>query len=177
MEEFAQVLGVIAMIISSISLQSKTQKNIALLQVCSTCLFTIHFALLGAYMGALLNFLGMIRAAIFSKRDKKWAAHPIWVPIFIALSILLYVINFVVFKKEPTLINFIIEALVVIAMILTTIGLRQQEAKKVRIYTLINSPLWLTYNIFNFSIGGILAECFCMTSIIIAFFRLDFKRK
>ncbi|MBE7092572.1 MAG: YgjV family protein [Clostridiales bacterium] len=174
---FAQILGIIAMIIASISLQSKTQKNIALLQVCSTFLFTIHFALIGAYTGAILNFLGMIRAAIYSKRDKKWAAHPIWIIVFIVLSIVVYMLSFVLFKIPPTLRNCFIESLVVIGMLFTTLGLRQKEAKMVRIYTLINSPLWLIYNVCNFSIGGILAECFTIISIIIAMFRLDIRRK
>ncbi len=177
MRIFAQVIGIIAMIIGSLSLQSKTQKGIARLQACSTCLFTIHFALIGAFMGAILNFLGMLRALVFSKRDKKWAMHPIWVVIFILLFSLSYFLPFTLFNKPLTLFNIIIEAIVVIAMIVSTFGLKQQEAKKVRIYTLIGCPLWLIYNICNFSIGGILAECFNITSIIIAMFRLDFKKK
>jgi hypothetical protein len=41
----------------------------------------------------------------------------------------------------------------------------------------LHSPLWLTYNVFVFSIGGILCEAFSLASLAIGIIRYDIRRK
>ena len=80
------------------------------------------------------------------------------------------------FGKEPTLINFIIEFLPLIAMVVSGIGFYLSEAKTIRRLGLVCSPLWLVYNIYNVAIGGIICEILAIFSIIIGIVRLDIKK-
>lgn len=174
----AQAIGLVAMAIAILSFQQKTQKRILLMQFCSSTLFTLHYGLIGAAMGSILNGIGIVRAAIFAQRDtKKWAASPVWIPVFIALFAGAYALNFTVLGKEATVRNLLLEILPVIGMTATTISFRMEKAGQVRLFSLISSPLWLIYNACSGSLGGAITEIFSLCSIFIGILRLDRKRK
>lgn len=176
MKIFAQILSIIAMTIALLSFQQKTQRRIVLFQFCSSFLFGVHFLLIAAPTGALLNFMAAARALVYSARGKKWADHWGWLLLFSALPFGIYGLSFAAFGLAPTLENFFIELLPTLGMISTTISFRMKKAAKVRAFSLISSPLWLVYNIIHFSIGGILTESFSLLSILIGILRLDIKR-
>ena len=90
---------------------------------------------------------------------------------FIILYILSYFSVFLIFKKEPTIFNIFIEVLPIIAMIVMTLAFSKQNATELRHLALISSPLWLIYNCFNLSIGGILCETFSIISVLSAIIR------
>ena len=73
--------------------------------------------------------------------------------------------------------NLLIESLPVIGMILTTISFRFTEAKTIRRFGIFNSPMWLTYNIANFSVGAICCEVMNLISIVVGMIRFDIKKK
>ena len=176
-EILAQGIGLVAMAIGVLSYQQKTQKKIVLMQFCSSVLFTVHFGLLRAVMGCLLNAIGILRAAIFSQRERKWAAHPIWVFVFSFLFFLTYVLSFAMFGTAVTPENLIIEFLPVFGMLCTTVAYRCREARLVRMLSLSSSPAWLTYNLWNRSLGGALTEIFTILSIVIGMLRLDRRKR
>ncbi len=176
-ELIAQILGILAMIVVFFSFQQKTQKHIAVLQFVSSSLWTVHFFLLGAYTGCILNIIAVIRDAIFMQRNKhKWAAHIGWLIGTVALCFGVYVLTFTVFDKEPTVPNLILELLPVIGMAASTTALRQKEARHVRLFALISAPLWLIYDAVNHSLGGTVTEIISIISIGIGMFRLDRKK-
>ena len=174
----AQILGILAMTVAFISFQQKTQKYIVTLQFVSASLWTVHFFLLGAYTGCLLNLIAMLRDIVFSQRDKhKWATHIGWFIATVSLCFGVYILTFTVFGKEPSAINFIIELLPVIGMAATTTANRQKEARHVRLFSLMSCPLWLIYDFVNHSIGGTITEVFSIISIVLAMLRLDRKKQ
>ena len=63
-----------------------------------------------------------------------------------------------------------------IGMTIVTISFGMKNVRAIRYLTLLNSPLWLTYNIFAFSVGGIICEILAISSTVIAIFRFDIKR-
>ncbi len=176
-EIIAQGVGILGMIANFLSFQQKEQKRVVAFQFFSALLFGINYLMLGAYMGALLNAIGVIRAIVFVNREKLKAEHPAWLIFFILAFSSSYPLVFTVFGKEPILKNFIIELLPVIAMILATISYRFTKAKDIRRFGLFSSPMWLTYNIFCFSIGAILSEILNLISIIVGIIRFDLKKK
>ena len=169
----AQIIGVLAMAFNIWSYQQKQQKYIIALQLFGSLLFTAHFFMLGAYMGGLLNAVGIVRALVFLYKDKLKSQHVLWLVAFILAYILSYFLTFTLFKKEFTLINSIVEILPVIGMTATTIAFRCKTAKSTRLLGLVSSPAWLIYNIVNLSIGAICCEVFSLISIIIGLIRLD----
>ncbi len=174
-EIIAQVIGVFGMIANFLSFQQKKQKGAIACQFFAALLFAINFLLLGAYIGALLNVVGVIRAIVFVNREKLNATHPVWLIVFILAFAGTYPLVFTVFGKEPSIENLIIEILPVIAMILSTISFRLTKAKDIRRFGMFSSPMWLIYNIFCFSIGAIISEILNLISIIIGIIRFDRK--
>lgn len=172
----AQVVGIIAAVIAILSFQVKGQKGIMVVQTVSTSLWTLHFFMIGAYTGFILNLLCAIRAVIYSKREsKKWAASVVWIYIFTAWALAVYILTLLFFNTPESPKNPIIELLPVIGVIATTIGFRLDSGFKVRLSQLVSGPVWLIYNIFNGSIGGTVTEIFATCSVIIGIIRLDIK--
>ena len=139
--------------------------------------------MIGGLIACMLNSIGIVRAAVFSQRDKRaWAAHISWVYIFSAAFIAIYILMFTALRTvafpngEVTVFDYIVQILPVIGMIATTVSFRAKNAASVRALSFISSPAWFAYNIVTFSIGGILTEAFVMCSIIIGILRLDRKK-
>ena len=176
-ENIAQVIGIIAMAFIILSYQQKKQKFIIAMQLGGAFLFSVHFFMLGAYMGGLLNAVATVRAVIFLQKDKLKADQALWTVGFILVYIVAYVLNFMVFRVEFNLQNAIIEVLPVIGMTATTLAFRCKTAKSTRLFSCISSPSWLIYNITSLSIGAICCEAISIISIIVGLFRYDLKSK
>lgn len=174
---FVQAIGIAAMAANVLSYQFKTPKRIMTFQFMGSFLFMINLYLTGAFMGAILNMIGVARALVYinSKRIR--------IPLkyvngtFILLYIVSYACVFTVFQKEPTVKNFIVEFLPLVGMTASTVGFALNNAKMIRLLGFINSPSWLIYNIFYGAIGGILCECFGLASVLSAYIRHDLPKK
>ena len=176
-EIIAQIVSICGMLMSVLSFQQKGKARILAFQLIGSALFVVHFFMINALSGAILNFVAIVRALIFIYEDKVHANHPAWTIGLTAVYLLSYVSVFTVFGKEPTAINLILEVLPVLAMTVTTVAFRYKEDKILRRVTFISSPMWLTYNVIFFSLGGIIGETLNIGSAIIGTLRLDRKKK
>lgn len=173
----AQIIGVFAMALNIWSYQQKKQRFIIALQLLGSTLFTAHFFMLGAYMGGLLNAVGIVRAIVFLYKDKLKSDHILWLILFICVYLASYVFTFTVLGKAWNFPNAVVEILPVIGMTATTFAFRAKTAKTTRLLGLISSPSWLIYNIVNLSIGAICCEVFSLISIIVGWIRFDRKKR
>lgn len=167
MEFFVQVIGVVAMAVGALALAQKNTKTVLFIQIFSTALFALHYFLLGATAGAMLNVLSMLRNIIIKQKHKKWATPKIWFPI----TVLAFAVS--VFLSGDGLLGILPLA----GCIFMTIGLHIEEGGKARRYLILSSPCWLIYNAVNMSIGGVIAEIINICSILSAVIRFDIKRK
>ena len=172
----AQGVGILAMIFNIVSYQGKRQSSVIALQLIGGALFATSFLMLGQWVGGLLNIIATVRAVLFLFKDKLHCDRIPWLIGFIASYIAVYVLNFTLFKVEPTLINFLFEVLPVIGMTALSLGFMRRDAAAIRRFGLISSPAWLIYNIRAGAIGAILCEAFTLTSIAIGMLRHDRKK-
>ena len=156
-----------------ISFQGKRNKSILWLQFLSNVLFFVHYLLLGAIIGAMMNVIAMIRSQVYLHRERLRTDRPIFLAAFIGIYLLSYVLNFTVFGKEPTEKNLIFSSFVTIASIVYTVGFHINDPKNIRKYNLIGAPLGLAYNLSILSIGASCTEVFKIISILTAMLRLD----
>lgn len=175
-ELWAQGLSILAMSMNILSYQQKKERRVIACQLFGALLFSVSFFLLGGYAGALLNLVGIVRAVVFLYKERLRATHFGWLLVFSLVYALSYVLTFTVFEKPATLPHLLVELLPVVAMVITTVSFRL-NAKMIRRLGLINSPLWLIYNVVTFSIGGILCEAFSLVSIGVGMWRHDRKEK
>lgn len=178
MEMLAQAIGIVAMSFGILSYLNKNQRGIMVFQLLATTFFSIHFWMLGAITGCLLNILGVARAAVYAQRStRKWAAHPVWIYIFSAAALVIYLLSFTVFDKEVTFRLLVLELLPVIATAVTSVAYRMPGGAQVRVLSLFSSPLWLIYNACNGSIGGVISDSLSIISIFAGMFKHDRKKK
>lgn len=173
----AQIFGIIGMICNIIVFQQKTHKKVLAWQFFAAAVFAINYFMLGAVVGGMLNLVGALRSVVFFFKEKTHANSVWWLVFFICAFSLSYPLSFLAFGTEPTLKNFIIEILPVLAMIIATVSLRLGSARAVRRLGLISSPMWLTYNCFSGSIGAVASEILNLISIIVGIIRLDRRKK
>lgn len=167
----AQSLGIVAFFIAVLSFQRKTQRGIMVMQVFSCLCFTVHFLILGAMGGFILNLIAFFRSIVYSLRQtQRWAASFIWVYVFIACSLASGTYSIIYAEGLSAI-------LPTCGMVITTFAGRMKKASSVRVLTLTNSPLWLIYNLIEGSIGGAMTEIVSICSIIIGILRLDIKKK
>ena len=173
----AELLSIVGMIFNITSFLQKSQKNILIIQFFGASFFTVSFFMLNAPTGACLNIIAVIRAIIYANKEKFHAHKKIWVFLFFVIYLLIYVATFTLFHKDMSVRNALIELLPVVAMTVATISFSMPEAKHVRRLALISSPLWLIYNVFSASLGGILCEGFSIGSVFVGMFCHDRKNK
>lgn len=171
----AQIIGIFAMAANVAAYQFKNKRNVILCQLAGSALFAVNMFMLDALMGGLLNVVGIVRAIVYVNKDRLKIPVKLVNGIFMALYLASYILVFAVFGKEPTPFNLTVEILPLIGMGAMTVGLSMKDSKAIRICGFINSPCWLIYNSFVFSMGGILCEVFGMVSVISAYIRLDMK--
>lgn len=167
---FVQGIGVIAAIVGISSFQQKTQKGIVLFQLINNVLWSLHFLLLGAWAGFMLNAIGIFRGLVFYFRsERKWAASNVWYAVFVALFVGASAFSWIQGDGALAL-------LPMTGMLFTTVSLALRDPFHVRVFSFGSSPCWLTYNIINFSIPGIVTEIFAMCSIIVGILRIDLPK-
>ena len=176
METFAQILSIAGLACVVGSYQQKNKSALIAIQATGGALFAIHYLLMGAYAGFLLNSIAVLRGFIFYK-ERSAKAGKIWVGIIIGLCLAAYALTFTVFGTPATIGNLILESLPTIGMVVLTISFNMTHAGQIRALGFINSAGWLTYNIAHVSIGGIGCEVLCVISIIIGILRHDIKKK
>ena len=182
LEVIAQAIGIIGMIINLISYQQKKQINLILCQMLGGGMFIFNFLLLGIidgvfYIGTILNILGVFRCIVFANKKLFRSDNPIWLAVFTVLYFGAYALSFTVFGNEVNARNLIIEVLPVLAMVAGTFAVYMREARNARKLSLISSPLWLSYDAFAGSIGGVIGESLNLCSIVVGMFRHDIKKK
>ena len=172
----AQAMGIVGLVFGSFSFQMKSSKGVLLFQSIGSFFYIINYYMLGAYMGAILNLLAILRSIVYGFREKFRAERLFWLIAFSLTYVLSYVLLFSVFGHPATARNLCVEIIPLIAMVIATVAIRKGTARSIRAYAFAYSPMWLAYNIINFSIGAILGEAINFISVVIGVLRYDIKK-
>ncbi len=164
-----QAVGVCAMAVLFSSFQFKQLKMLYIFQAVSSALFALHFGLLGAVTGMIMNLIGVLRSLILMWEGKRWAYNPVMLGVFVLATVGCGSIGF----------SFPISLFCVGAMCISMFTLWSGNGRTIRLWQLFCiSPLWIIYNIFAGdmpSYAGILNEILNMTSVIVSIKRFGLK--
>lgn len=162
-----QIIGFLALIVGVFAWNVKTRVKILNLQSVSSALFVIHYFLLGAYTGALMSGLIILRNFVFSeKKKKKWANHSFWIYFFMLLATTVLVLFW---QGLPSI-------LPVAGVILGTFALSRDKPKDMRFFMLLTAFAWIPYTIIVHSYSGLISQIISTAGIIVGMFRLDRKK-
>ena len=168
MNEFIiQGIGGLGILASVIAFQCKKHNQILFFRALNEFIFAVQYVLLGAYTGAAMDLIGVFRNIVFTKRAEKNKSTK---PYIIFFSIIFAVFGILTTQGAKSI-------LVISAKVLSTVAYGNTNPTTVRIIILITSTCWLIYNIYVFSLAGILCEVFTILSILTAFIRINLLKK
>ena len=161
MEILGQIIGILATLITALSYQMNTKKSLLLTQSLATACTCISYLFLGASSGFALNIVCLVRNGCFYylKEGQK--------PIYISTAILATAMVVLgAFSWQGP-----ISLLMIIALAVNTVFLSLGKPQILRYSILLTSSMILIYNIYVFTIGGMLNESIAIFSSLIGIIR------
>ena len=170
-EIIGQAFGIVGLLLFVLSFQCKSSKKLVFVQGLGGLMFFINFLLIEAYGGALFNLTILIRGLLYAKKDEK-----IWKPALVELLFTVAYIYSLVLVKDNIL-QIVLTTLPYISLLVMSVLMWKENGKLIRRFQIAAlSPSWLIHNIFNFTLGGILAEIFNITSAVISLVRFKTQK-
>ncbi len=159
----AYIFGIGAMIALFSIYQQSSRKKLLISKLITDVCWVVHYLCLGAYGGAIPNFVGIFRELIFVNREtKKWANYPIWPVIFILTNLALGLRTF----SSP------INLLPILGSAFITVALWLKKPILTKIMSFPVSSAFLIYDIFVGSWIGVISESVSLISIIISLLKI-----
>ena len=163
----AQTIGYIGFVIGVIAFQSNKHKTIVLSKALTDICFGLQYLMLGAYTGALINCIGIVRNLTLARVKDKSRSQIVATAIFVLLIALASVLTW----SGP------LSILAMIGKIFTTISFSIKNTKILRFLTIPSCILWGIYDFATGAYGAMLYEAAGMVSILIAWVRFDVIEK
>lgn len=158
----AQSIGVIAMCFVFFIYTAKNRKTLITLKFTADLLWAIHYFMIGAFPGAVMNIINMGRETVFQlKSTKKWAQSRIWVVVFIIVSLTSAVLSW----QGPCSI------LPAAGSSIAVIGLWCADPMYIRLFNLPGVSLWLIYAIITKSPSSTINNIIALASICFGLYR------
>ena len=156
-----QALGIVAVILGFITYQMRSQKALLVVNMITCAVFCAHYLLIGAISGFALNAVGFVRNIVFTNRDKKLFASPVWPYVFGAVMLLAGILTWQDWRS----------VLMVCALVINSLALSLKNPQHIRFSLLITCPLVLIYDLLLHSYGGMVYEGMSIVSSVIGIVR------
>jgi len=164
----AQIFSFIGAMSNIVAMQLNKKRQIMICYIITNWVYAINYFLLGAYSGAILDFVAGIQIFINSSLESKGKKIPGWlIAIYFGITIFL---GSLVFSSAIDIMPIICSIICVIIIIL-------KKESSIRKFTLINMILWLTYDIIVKSYVAAISDFAILISTIIGIFRFDIKKR
>ena len=155
----SQIVGFIGFIISLIAYHRDTKEKIFKSMIVANILDIVHYLLLFAYSGCATKVMALIRNIVIVTKEKiKFLQSVVILVIFIILYVLVGIFTY----------NGLWSILPVLAAIIYMIAVWNGDEMTVKKAAFACYFLWLAYNIFVFSIAGIVSNTIAIVSTFVA---------
>jgi hypothetical protein len=161
------VFGILGILVSFIIYQQKTRGGLLVSKLIGDAIWFVHYVLIGAYTGAAISIIAIVRELVFMHREKKWANSPLWLVLFLALSALSGVITW---KNLYSIFPCVASALAVISF-----WIGKPRLSRILAYPITISML--TYNVASLAYLAIANEALSLVSAVIGNIRYDFAKQ
>ena len=151
-----QALGIVAVILGFITYQMRSQKALLIVNMITCAVFCGHYLLIGAISGFALNAVGFFRNIVYTNRDKKIFASPVWPYVF---GCIMFVAGILTWQDWRSV-------LMVCALTINSLALSLKNPQHIRYSLLITCPLVLIYDLLLHSYGGMVYEGMSIVSAL-----------
>lgn len=159
----SQICAIIAVILLGITYCVKDKKIVLLLAISFATFYGIQYLLLNAITGFFMNLVSIIRNIWFYINYKNKRKNSIFV--LISLFIITITLGLISYKD-------IFSILPIIATLIYTYSIWQDDIKLYRWLAIPMSLSWLGYNIYSRTLFGVINECILLIVEIIGIIRI-----
>lgn len=162
----SQIIGLAAVALYLLSYQLKKRKHIVWVTCVSNGLYVIQYILLGAFSGAVMDFMSTVSSFFAAKKnDQPFLRHKKWLTVINMLSIAVVGLISAFIQDEW------LELLPIAGALFQTGGLWCDDEQTIRKFGLLSAPFWLTYNFLSQAYGASLGSVFAIVSVTVAMVR------
>ena len=147
----SQILTLILYSFLGISYLQKNRNKVLILNIIVDILHIAAMCLLKGYSGAAMGLVSLYRDIFLLIYSKKRNCKNRDIFILITSVILIIIFSFATY-------NGIFSMLSIVATLITTFAIWQKNVKYYKFFGIISSLLWILYNVFVFSVVGIVLE-------------------
>ena len=155
---YIQLIGLLGFCVLVLSFYKKETVKILTYQITSNFAYTVHYFLLGGLSGAFCSLIGMIRNIVLIKYNKKNVVIPLFISLYLLVTIVFYENIYSIFPM--------------IANSIYLITLTYKEKRLLLMGAIISSILWILYSIFVSSYVSIVTESILIISNTIQLIKL-----
>lgn len=162
----SQVIGIMAVALYLLSFQLKKRRQIVWSTCLSNALYVLQYLLLGAFSGAVMDFLSTVSSFLAGKKNAFWFKRHMKLIALLNFGLITVVgIVLAVVQRDP------VELLPIAGALLQTGGLWFDDEQTIRKFGLGSAPFWLFYNFISQAYGAALGSVLAICSSIIAMVR------
>ncbi len=165
-EIIGQALGIICVLLGFVNYQLKTHKQVLYVNILTVACFSLHYFLIGAYVGMALNGVAVLRNIVYYFTGKNEKNNKIAATIF---TVIMGAMGALSWQGAYSI-------LIILGLMINSYCMSLQNPNALRKSILVSSPLVLLYNFFVLSIGGIVYESVGMLSAVIGLLRYKEKK-
>lgn len=162
----SQIIGLLAVALYLLSFQLKKRRQIVWTTCLSNAFYVLQYILLGAFSGAVMDFLSTLCSFFAAKKNSSWLGrHYKLIALFNFLFITVVGVIIAVLQQDP------IELIPIAGALLQTGGLWFEDEQTIRKFGLCAAPFWLVYNFVSQAYGAALGSVLAICSSAIAMVR------
>lgn len=162
----SQIIGLAAVGLYLLSYQLKKRKQIVWVTCISNALYVTQYLLLGAFSGAVMDFMSTVSSFFAAKKnDKPFALYKKPLTVVNILAIAAVGLVSAIIQKDW------IELLPLAGALFQTGGLWCNDEQAIRKFGLASAPFWLVYNFISQAYGAALGSAIAIVSVVIALVR------
>lgn len=162
----SQIIGFAAVGLYLLSYQLKKRSQIVWVTCISNGLYVLQYVLLGAFSGAIMDFLSTVSSFFSAKKNSpRFKRHAKWIAVSNLLVITAAGLAIVIIRKDP------IELIPIAGALFQTGGLWCNNEQTIRKFGLCSTPFWLVYNYISQAYGAAVGSVLAMISVIVAMVR------
>lgn len=157
----AQCVGFVAMAVALFMFAFRTRKRILFAKLIADALWVIHYLLLGAFSGAVINAVNVAREGVFYHKEKRWASSVFWPILFVCANTALTLLSW----------QGWISLLPLLGSSANVLALWCASPKRMRILAIPALSLWVIYSVLVGSVPSFFVNVFSIASAIYGLIR------
>lgn len=169
MELYANIIGVIAVVLYVLSYQQKKRMDIIITNGISRAFYILQYLLLGAFSGAVLDVLGIIISFLAAKKEDL-AKRKLLPAVIVLMNVLILTAGILSYQNVFSVFS-------ILGVAFHTNAFWLKDEKKIRIVSLLGCPCWMIYNFTSHAYGSALGDFITLFSIGTAMVRYDIMKK